>query len=548
MMPTDSATAATAAAACVLLQKSQQVQCGSSAVSLHNNGPSPTASTANTSTPESPSTETGLGRSLDTSRNSDLLSSCHQHGYNRTGLDLRTSVLIPRPPTSNTTAPPSQQQFSAASTSPNLNTSSIDLRRQLCDQNVFVFHLPSEWTEDELKREFSHFGSILSCKVVKRPDGTSKGYGFVCFNERSSAFASVETMNGRQYGGKRLKVSLKKTPEECLHLQVQKLMEISNANQPYDRDRDCTLFVFHLPSSWDDKDVYQHFQSFGSLLSAKIAKKDESASRGYGFVTYDNPRAAALAIANMNGVEVGHNKRLKVQLKQQSNPPQPVPGCTIFIFHLPNDWTDNHLRQHFSHFGKIFGATVQRDSLGNSRGYGFVSFDRQHSALNAVIGMNGFSVGHKRLKVSLKRGDNRCAVVPSTQNTTRDIIQTQNSHLDYWDAAAQAAADFAVVHAAAQNQASRNQSSQIHAMHQAFAASRQPYSAAEAHRIQSYLINSTPNYPSTTTNPVTAASTEFSFHHPMSHSNHNSLASTTAAAYSNYFPHWNPPSDLGLGR
>lgn len=150
-------------------------------------------------------------------------------------------------------------------------------------------------------------------------------------------------MNGRQYGGKRLKVSLKKTPEECLHLQVQKLMEISNANQPYDRDRDCTLFVFHLPSSWDDKDVYQvkidsigrlympwsggfsislffrfadnlqHFQSFGSLLSAKIAKKDESASRGYGFVTYDNPRAAALAIANMNGVEVGHNKRLKVK-------------------------------------------------------------------------------------------------------------------------------------------------------------------------------------------------------------------------------------------
>lgn len=48
---------------------------------------------------------------------------------------------------------------------------------------------------------------------------------------------------------------------------------------------------------------------------------------------------------------------------------------------------------------------MQRDGLGNSRGYGFVSFDRQRSALNAVIGMNGFSVGHKRLKVSLKRGD-----------------------------------------------------------------------------------------------------------------------------------------------
>lgn len=106
-------------------------------------------------------------------------------------------------------------------------------------------------------KEFSRFGAILSSKVVKRPDGSSKGYGFVCFNDTSAAFTSVEGMNGRAYGGKRLKVSLKKTPEECLHLQVQKLMEISNANQPYDRDRDCTLFVFHLPSSWDDKDMYQ---------------------------------------------------------------------------------------------------------------------------------------------------------------------------------------------------------------------------------------------------------------------------------------------------
>lgn len=30
--------------------------------------------------------------------------------------------------------------------------SQLDLRRQLCDQNLFVFHLPSDWREAELQQ------------------------------------------------------------------------------------------------------------------------------------------------------------------------------------------------------------------------------------------------------------------------------------------------------------------------------------------------------------------------------------------------------------
>lgn len=318
-----------------------------------------------------------------------------------------------------------------------------DLRRQLCDQNVFVFHLPSEWTEDDLRREFEPCGEILSAKVVQRPDGTSKGYGFVCFYENAAACRAVEAMNGRSVGGKRLKVSLKKTPEECLNLQLQRLMELSQGNQPYDKFRDCTLFVFHLPASWDENTIRKHFQSFGNIVCAKVAKKDNSLSRGYGFVTFEAPYEAALAIASMNGVEVGQNKRLKVQLKQQSSSPHPIPGCTIFIFHLPNDWRDTHLRQHFSHCGKILGATIQRDASGASKGYGFVSFDRPQSALNAVIGMNGFCVGRKRLKVSLKKGD-AGDYNKMPQPATYVHSATHTPTVGYWDMAG-ITAEFGVV-------------------------------------------------------------------------------------------------------
>eukprot|EP00918_Siedleckia_nematoides_P071860 GHVU01156975.1.p2 GENE.GHVU01156975.1~~GHVU01156975.1.p2 ORF type:complete len:169 (-),score=8.89 GHVU01156975.1:1628-2134(-) len=101
-------------------------------------------------------------------------------------------------------------------------------------------------------KEFKRFGHIQSAKVVTRPDGSSKGYGFVCFSDRSAAVEAVRAMNGKAVHGKRLKTSLKKTPEECLKMQVDKLMEIADANRPFDPLQDCTLFVFHLPSDWDD--------------------------------------------------------------------------------------------------------------------------------------------------------------------------------------------------------------------------------------------------------------------------------------------------------
>jgi len=52
------------------------------------------------------------------------------------------------------------------------------------------------------------------------------------------------------------------------------------------------------------------------LLSVRImVEKDTGRSRGFGFVSYDSPESAALAIKELNGFVIG-NKRLKVQHKQ----------------------------------------------------------------------------------------------------------------------------------------------------------------------------------------------------------------------------------------
>ena len=78
------------------------------------------------------------------------------------------------------------------------------------------------------------------------------------------------------------------------------------------------VFVFYLPATWSDVDLYRLFSPFGEILSAKVARKCNQASRGYGFVAYSNEAAARKAVAEMNGASAGY-KRLRVTLKRPNS-------------------------------------------------------------------------------------------------------------------------------------------------------------------------------------------------------------------------------------
>jgi len=78
----------------------------------------------------------------------------------------------------------------------------------------------------------------------------------------------------------------------------------------------ANLFIFHIPNHFTNLDMYHLFCPYGNLLSVRImVERDTGRSRGFGFVSYDNPESAAMAIKELNGFAIG-NKRLKVQHKQ----------------------------------------------------------------------------------------------------------------------------------------------------------------------------------------------------------------------------------------
>ncbi|XP_034254106.1 CUGBP Elav-like family member 2 isoform X2 [Thrips palmi] len=79
-------------------------------------------------------------------------------------------------------------------------------------------------------------------------------------------------------------------------------------------------------------------------------------------------------------------------------------GANLFIYHLPNEFTDTDLVQAFLPFGNVISAKVYIDlDTHKSKCFGFVSYDNPVSAQAAISNMHGFQIGAKRLKVQHKR-------------------------------------------------------------------------------------------------------------------------------------------------
>ncbi|KAJ4833622.1 condensin subunit [Turnera subulata] len=95
--------------------------------------------------------------------------------------------------------------------SPGVSTSSGGQVEGPPGANLFIYHIPQEFGDQELADAFQAFGKVLSAKVfVDKATGVSKCFGFVSYDSPAAAQAAINMMNGCQLGGKKLKVQLKR--------------------------------------------------------------------------------------------------------------------------------------------------------------------------------------------------------------------------------------------------------------------------------------------------------------------------------------------------
>ncbi|HMU46492.1 MAG TPA: RNA-binding protein [Chitinophagaceae bacterium] len=74
--------------------------------------------------------------------------------------------------------------------------------------NLYVSNLGFHTADDDLRKLFEKFGTVLSAKVISdRETGRSRGFGFVEMNDNEEAIKAINGLNGKDLEGRMISVS-----------------------------------------------------------------------------------------------------------------------------------------------------------------------------------------------------------------------------------------------------------------------------------------------------------------------------------------------------
>ncbi len=80
--------------------------------------------------------------------------------------------------------------------------------------NIYIGNLSFEATEDELRGLFEEHGEVLKVNLITdRDTGQPRGFGFVEMADATQGRAAIEQINGREVGGRTVKVNEAKPRE-----------------------------------------------------------------------------------------------------------------------------------------------------------------------------------------------------------------------------------------------------------------------------------------------------------------------------------------------
>ena len=75
--------------------------------------------------------------------------------------------------------------------------------------NIFVASLSYQVSEADLRELFEEYGTVSSAKIITdRETGRSKGFGFVEMDDDSEGQRAIEELNGAEFDGRTLAVSV----------------------------------------------------------------------------------------------------------------------------------------------------------------------------------------------------------------------------------------------------------------------------------------------------------------------------------------------------
>jgi len=183
--------------------------------------------------------------------------------------------------------------------------------------NCYVKNFPEDVADDKFEAEFKKYGEVTSCKIMRKEDGTSRGFGFVNFKEADHAKAACEAINASKTFGGDKEVYCGRAEKESERKEKLKKKYDAIRMERLKNNQLVNLYIKNLDDTIDDEKLRTTFETFGTITSAKVMRdKDRpEVSKGFGFVCFAQPEEATRAVTAMNGQMVG-TKPIYVALHQ----------------------------------------------------------------------------------------------------------------------------------------------------------------------------------------------------------------------------------------
>lgn len=180
--------------------------------------------------------------------------------------------------------------------------------------NLYMKNLDPDVTEELLKEKFSEFGKIASLVIAKDDNGTSRGFGFVNFDNPDDARKAMEAMNGSQLGSKVLYVARAQKKAERDKILCHQFEE--KRKEQILKYKGSNVYVKNINDDVTDEELREHFSQCGMITSAKLMRDDKGISKGFGFVCFSTPEEANKSVNTFHGY-MFHGKPLYVAIAQR---------------------------------------------------------------------------------------------------------------------------------------------------------------------------------------------------------------------------------------